>query len=86
MEIGQREDQLDPLHILIMYDVGSCDPVSCGLLTAGGCSGERQADIDRARPLCEDLLATVKAELDAAKTVPALTPYGAVCLPPGSWT
>lgn len=83
MEIGQREDQLDPLHILIMYDVGSCNPVSCGLLTAG-CSAERQADIDRARPLCEDLLATVKAELDAAKAVPALTPYGAVRLPPGS--
>ena len=52
IEIGQREEQLEPLHILITAD--------------------RPADVEEAKSLAEDLLDTVKSELDAARSVPAV--------------
>lgn len=42
------------------------------------CSAERQAEIDYAKRLCEDLFNTVKVEVEAARMVPAMSyvPYG----------
>lgn len=52
IEIGQREEQLEPLHIYLQAD--------------------RQVEIDYARRLAEDLLNTVKVEVDNARMVPAM--------------
>lgn len=52
VEIGQREDQLEPLHILLQ--------------------GDRTANLEEAKKLAEDLLATVKSDLDALMAPPPL--------------
>ncbi|PJF17778.1 hypothetical protein PSACC_02415 [Paramicrosporidium saccamoebae] len=54
IEIGQREEQVEPLHIYLTAD--------------------RPVELEYAKKLAEDLLATVKAEMDAMRMVPTM--YG----------
>lgn len=62
VELGQREEQLESLHIVL--------------------TAERQADLDHGKRLCEDLFATVKAELEATKVAPAPVPMSQMQIPP----
>jgi len=57
IEVGVRDEQLEPLHLLL--------------------TAEREKQIDIAKKLCEDLLATVKSEAEASRVpLPVVSAQG----------